>query len=90
MRTTAASPSSAVFQAVKALALASVQSNAESGLPDELAVTFAVTGALEILSWWLRQDEPPSAKVVAGYLNRLAIAPVLGSTDLRGSLPREG
>ncbi|GAB3101138.1 TetR/AcrR family transcriptional regulator [Pseudomaricurvus hydrocarbonicus] len=60
----------------QALDLAEDAPKAEAWLPAELAVTFAVTSALDILTWWLKQKKPMSNKEIAVILNRLAIAPV--------------
>ncbi|GAB3101537.1 TetR/AcrR family transcriptional regulator [Aestuariicella hydrocarbonica] len=60
----------------QALALAEETSSPKAWLPDELAVTFAVTAAIEILSWWLKQSSPPSVKEMAYIVNRLAISPI--------------
>lgn len=73
----------------QALELAKVHSGDDAELPDDLAVIFCVTAAVEILSWWLRQSSPSPVSEVAGYLHRLAIAPVLSPADVqRLSLPR--
>lgn len=66
----------------QALDLAKAHSDEQAWLPDDLAVTFCVTAAIEILSWWLRQASPSPAKEVAGYLHRLAIAPVLSPIEI--------
>jgi len=51
--------------------------NPELWIPDDLAVTFAVTALVEILGWWLKQPDPPSVQEMAGVVNRLAVAPLL-------------
>ena len=46
-------------------------------LPVEMGVASGVANIIEILAWWLRQ--PPdaySAKQVAGYIERLVVAPL--------------
>lgn len=45
-------------------------------LPNELTVTFAVTGILEILGWWLKLASPISTDEMAGIINKLVIAPL--------------
>lgn len=45
-------------------------------LPNELAVTFAVTGILEILGWWLKQSSPLSVDEMAEIINKLVITPL--------------
>jgi AcrR family transcriptional regulator len=48
----------------------------DAKIPYDLAVTFAVTGGIEILTWWLKQENPLSVKQVSEYFNRLAIEPL--------------
>ncbi len=60
----------------KALQLAEERPNPEPWLPDELAVTFAVTGVVEILAWWLKQSDPPSVQQMAEVVNRLTVTPI--------------
>ena len=48
-------------------------------LPDDLAVTFAVTAIIEILAWWLKQSEPPGIKEMAEILNRLTVQPIMSN-----------
>jgi AcrR family transcriptional regulator len=44
-------------------------------LPRDLGVVLGVTVIVELLAWWLRQDEPLPAAFVADILDRTAIAP---------------
>jgi AcrR family transcriptional regulator len=57
--------------------LAADQPNPESWLPGDLNVVFSVAATIEILAWWLKQPEPPSAKRMAEILDRLVIIPSL-------------
>jgi len=50
-------------------------------LPDDLAVTFAVTAIIEILAWWLKQKEPLAINEMAQILNRLTVQPIMPQTD---------
>lgn len=50
--------------------------NNQVWLPNELAVTFAVTGILEILGWWLKLAAPITTDEMAGIINKLVIAPL--------------
>lgn len=50
--------------------------NNQVWLPNELAVTFSVTGILEILGWWLKLDSPISSEEMAEIINKLVIAPL--------------
>lgn len=45
--------------------------------PLDLRVTFATSATLEIIGWWLRQDDELPIETIAGILDRLAIAPTL-------------
>lgn len=49
----------------------------ESDIPPDLAVIFATSGVLDILSWWLRggMRRPPAE--IAGFIDRLAVAAVV-------------
>lgn len=65
----------------KALRLAEERPNPEPWLPDDLAVTFAVTGAVEILAWWLKQPDPPSIQQMAEVVNRLVVVPIVPQAE---------
>jgi AcrR family transcriptional regulator len=53
-------------------------------LPDDLRIVFSVTGALEILTWWLRQSEPLSVSRMAEIIDHLVIKPtIVGAKDIR-------
>lgn len=45
--------------------------------PLDLLVTFATSATIEIIGWWLRQDEELPIETIAGILDRLAIVPTL-------------
>lgn len=60
----------------QALELTKVSPDPNAWLPDDLAVTFAVTAILEILAWWLKSSAPPSVREMAAIIDRLAVAPV--------------
>ena len=45
-------------------------------VPYDLAVTFCVTSGVEILAWWLKQENPLPVRTIADHFNRMAIAPV--------------
>jgi AcrR family transcriptional regulator len=44
-------------------------------LPKDLGVTLGVAVIIELLTWWLRQEDPPPAEFVAHVLHRTVIAP---------------
>ena len=68
----------------QALELAAAQPNPEAHIPDDLAVTFAVTAVIEILTWWLKQERPAPVNLIADYLDRLAVAPILSQSEAFG------
>lgn len=49
----------------------------ETWIPNELAIIFSVTASVEIISWWLRQNEPLPLETIAKMFDRLAIRPTL-------------
>jgi AcrR family transcriptional regulator len=54
-------------------------------LPADLGVTFGVTATVEILAWWLRQPAGYPVESVAEALDRLVIAPTIGSLKETGA-----
>lgn len=46
-----------------------------SWLPGDLNVVFAVAATVEILAWWLKQDQPPTVHRMAEVLDRLVVTP---------------
>lgn len=54
---------------------AAERAQVHSWLPGDLNVVFAVSATLEILSWWLKQNNPPPVKQIAEVLDRLVISP---------------
>lgn len=46
-------------------------------LPDELRVIFGVSATVEILAWWLRQEEDVPIARMAEILDRLVVAPAM-------------
>jgi predicted signal transduction protein with EAL and GGDEF domain len=49
-------------------------------LPGDLSVVFSVAATIEILAWWLKQNEPPSVKRMAEILDRLVVIPSLAQS----------
>lgn len=52
-----------------------------SWLPGDLNVVFAASATLEILTWWLKQENPPPVKQMAEVLDRLVITPATDFVD---------
>lgn len=48
-----------------------------SDLPIDLCAAWGMAGTIEILAWWLRQEEPIPVAQVAQYLERLTVLPAL-------------
>lgn len=57
------------------------QTNTHAWLPGDLSIVFAVTATLEILTWWLKQEDPPPAKQIAEILDRLVVSPCTEFAD---------
>lgn len=49
----------------------------ETWLPNEVAIPFSVAAMFEIVSWWLRQNEPQSIEAIAEMLEYLTLRPTL-------------
>jgi AcrR family transcriptional regulator len=49
----------------------------ESWLPADLGVVYGTGGTIDLLAWWLSQEEAYSPEQIAGILNRLIIAPLV-------------
>lgn len=47
-------------------------------LPPDLAVVYGTGGAVDLLAWWLSQDEHYPPEQIAGILHRLIVAPLVG------------
>lgn len=50
----------------------------DSWLPADLAVVYATGATIDLLAWWLAQQEDYPADEIAAILDRLIIAPLLG------------
>jgi AcrR family transcriptional regulator len=47
-------------------------------LPTDLGVVFGTGATIDLLAWWLAQNEEYSAETIAEILHRLVIAPLVG------------
>ena len=47
-------------------------------LPADLGVAYGAGATIDLLAWWLSQDECYTVEQIAGILNRLIIAPLVG------------
>ena len=50
----------------------------ESWLPADLGVVYGTGGTFDLLAWWLAQAQDYPPERIAGILNRLIIAPLVG------------
>ncbi|MEZ5736883.1 MAG: TetR/AcrR family transcriptional regulator [Novosphingobium sp.] len=50
----------------------------ESWLPEDLGVVYGTGGTIDLLAWWLAQDEQYSPEEIADILDRLIISPLVG------------
>lgn len=51
----------------------------QSWLPADLGVVYGTGGTIDLLAWWLSQAEAYTPEQIAGILNRLIIAPLVGA-----------
>lgn len=49
-------------------------------LPIDLCAVWGMAGTVEILAWWLRQEDPIPASTIAQYLERLTVLPAITRT----------
>jgi len=59
---------------------------AQSWLPSDLAVVYGTGATVDLLAWWLIQDEHFGPDRIAEILDRLVIAPLIGENAEVGSL----
>jgi AcrR family transcriptional regulator len=67
--------------------LAANQDAPGSWLPSDLAVVFAVSSTIELLTWWLRQEKPLPSEQVAEIHDRLIITPSMSQPESTGKNP---
>ncbi len=51
-------------------------------LPADLGVVFGTGATIDLLAWWLAQDEVYEAGAIAAILHRMVIAPLVGDSTL--------
>lgn len=49
----------------------------DAACPIDLRITHATAATIEIIAWWLRQDDALTVERIAGILDRLVIAPTM-------------
>ncbi len=57
----------------------------QTWLPGDLSIVFSVSATIEILAWWLKQDNPPPVKRMAEILDLLVVTPSLARSPGGGS-----
>ncbi len=57
----------------------------KSWLPSDLGVIYGAGATIDLLAWWLAQDEDYKPEQIATILNRLVIAPLVGGDRARPS-----
>jgi AcrR family transcriptional regulator len=55
----------------------------EQWLPPELGVLYGVSGTVEIIAWWLRQDPPYPIEQIARIHDRLVLTPTVANATIR-------
>lgn len=61
----------------QARAIASERGEADRLMPPDLGTVLIVSSVLELVTWWLRQDEPISIARLAEILDTVLISPVI-------------
>ena len=56
--------------------VAATRSSPNAWVPPELAISFNVSGTVELLTWWLRQERPVPIKRVAEILEYVVLVPI--------------
>lgn len=59
----------------------------QSWLPSDLGVVYGTGGTIDLLAWWLAQEDDYSPEQIAGILNRLIIAPLVGKLGIAAPQP---
>jgi AcrR family transcriptional regulator len=60
----------------------------KSWLPSDLGVVYGTGGTIDLLAWWLAQEDDYSPEQIALILNRLIIAPLIGGERAGAPRPR--
>lgn len=58
-----------------------IDGQGETELPLDLCAVWGMAGTVEILAWWLRQDNPIPVMQVAKYLERLTVLPAMSPAN---------
>ena len=64
--------------------LAKAMPRPEGWLPADLAVVYGTGATIDLLAWWLAQEGGYPAERIAGILDRLIIAPLVGDLARKG------
>jgi AcrR family transcriptional regulator len=66
--------------------IAEAQPNPDAWLPNDLSIVFYVTGTVEILTWWLKQKDPPSVDRMGEVIDSLIVGPSMAPSGQRRPL----
>jgi len=66
--------------------IAEAQPNPDAWLPNDLSIVFYVTGTVEILTWWLKQKDPPSVDRMGEVIDSLIVGPSMAPSGKRRPL----
>lgn len=61
--------------------IAAERNNDDNWLPPDVGVILSTSGTIELLTWWLKQENPISVEKLAAIYERLVIAPVVYAMD---------
>lgn len=61
--------------------VASTRANPNAWVPPELAISLNVSGTVELLTWWLRQERPVPIKRVASLLEQVVLLSIIDANE---------
>jgi len=66
--------------------IAEARPRQDAWLPNDLSIVFYVTGTVEILAWWLKQNDPPSVDRMSEVIDALIVGPSMAHSYRRRPL----
>jgi AcrR family transcriptional regulator len=61
--------------------IAASRSAGDNWLPPDVGVILSTSGTIELLTWWLKQENPISVEKLATIYERIVISPVVNAMD---------